>query len=80
MDILGVFVEFESSLSRECQSDGIAGAKATRQYKGKAPLKQEIENQVINLFKSVIKQVDIISQVGVGRTSVHSIFRAAGLK
>ena len=59
---------------------GIAMAKAAEKYKGKAPLKQELKDQVINLFKSGTKQVDIISQLGVGRTSVHSILKAAGLK
>jgi len=37
-------------------------------------------NLFLNLFKSGTKQVDIISQVGVGRTSVHTILKAAGLK
>jgi len=80
LDFLGVFAEFETNLRRERQLDGIAMAKAAGKYKGKAPLKQEIKDQVINLFKSGTKQVDIISQAGVGRTSVHTILKAAGLK
>ena len=79
LDMLGVFAEFENNLRRERQLDGIAMAKAAGKYKGKAPLRQELKDQVINLFKSGTKQVDIISQVGVGRTSVHSILKAAGL-
>jgi DNA invertase Pin-like site-specific DNA recombinase len=78
--MLGVFAEFETNLRRERQLDGIAMAKAAGKYKGKAPLKQELKDQVINLFKSGTKQVDIINQVDVGRTSVHSILKAAGLK
>ena len=78
--MLGVFAEFETNLRRERQLDGIAMAKAAGKYKGKAPLKQELKDQVINLFKSGIKQVDIINQVNVGRTSVYSILKAAGLK
>jgi DNA invertase Pin-like site-specific DNA recombinase len=80
LDMLGVFAEFETNLRRERQLDGIAMAKAAGKYKGKAPLKQELKDQVISLFKSGTKQVDIIKQVGVGRTSVHSILKAAGLK
>ena len=80
LDMLGVFAEFETNLRRERQLDGIAMAKAAGKYKGKAPLKQELKDQVINLFKSGTKQVDIINQVDVGRTSVHSILKAAGLK
>jgi len=44
-------------------------AKASGKYKGKAPLKQELKEQIIKLYKSGTKQVDIISQLGVGRTS-----------
>ena len=80
LDMLGVFAEFESNLRRERQLDGIALAKKAGKYKGKAPLKQEIKDQIINLFRSGVKQVDIISQVGIGRTSVHSILKEAGLK
>ena len=80
LDMLSVFAEFENNLRRERQLDGIALAKAAGKYKGKAPLKQELKDQVINLFKSGTKQVDIISQVGVGRTSVHTILKGAGLK
>jgi DNA invertase Pin-like site-specific DNA recombinase len=80
LDFLGLFAEFENSLRRERQLDGIAMAKTAGKYKGKAPLKQELKDQVISLFKAGIKQVDIIKQVGVGRTSVHSILKAAGLK
>tara|TARA_B110000027_G_scaffold3180_1_gene2801 strand:- start:158 stop:394 length:237 start_codon:yes stop_codon:yes gene_type:complete len=78
--MLGVFAEFETNLRRERQLDGIAMAKVAGKYKGKAPFKQDLKDQVINLFKSGIKQVDIINQLGIGRTSVHSILKAAGLK
>jgi len=80
LDMLSVFAEFENNLRKERQLDGIAMAKAAGKYKGKAPLKQELKEEVINLFKSGAKQVDIIKQVGVGRTSVHSILKSAGLK
>jgi len=80
LDMLGVFAEFETRLRRERQLDGIALAKAAGKYKGKAPLKQELKDQVISLFKAGTKQVDIINEVGIGRTSVHSILKAVGLK
>ena len=80
LDMLGVFAEFESNLRRERQLEGIAMAKAAGKYKGKAPLKQDLKDEVISLFKAGIKQVDIISQLGIGRTSVHSILKAAELK
>jgi DNA invertase Pin-like site-specific DNA recombinase len=78
--MLGVFAEFETNLRRERQLDGIAMAKAAGKYKGKAPLKQDLKDEVISLFKAGTKQVDIISQLGIGRTSVYSILKAAELK
>jgi len=80
LDMLSVFAEFEINLRKKRQLDGIVMAKAAGKYKGKAPLKQELKNQVINLFKSGTKQVDIINQLGVGRTSVYSMLKTAGLK
>jgi DNA invertase Pin-like site-specific DNA recombinase len=78
--MLGDYAELEASLRRELQLDGIAMAKATGKYKGKAPWKRELKDQVISLFKAGSKQVGIINVVGIGRTSVHSILKASGLK
>ena len=78
--MLGAFAEFEKNIIQSRRQEGINAAKAAGKYKGKAPLKLELKDQVINLFKSGTKQVDIINQVGISRTSVHSILKAAGLK
>lgn len=80
LDMLGVFAEFETNLRKERQLEGIAKAKAAGKYKGKAPLSDKKRSEVIRLFKDGMKQVDIIKQAGVGRTSVHKILKAEGLK
>ncbi|MET0118952.1 MAG: recombinase family protein [Sedimenticola sp.] len=80
LDMLGVFAEFETNLRKERQLEGIARAKAAGKYKGKAPLSDQKKQKVISLFKRGMKQSEIIKEVGVGRTSVHNILKAAGLK
>jgi len=80
LDMLGVFAEFETNLRKERQLEGIAKAKAAGKYKGREPLSEEKKTEVIRLFNEGVKQVDIIKQTGVGRTSVHKILKADGLK
>lgn len=80
LDMLGVFAEFETNLRKERQLEGIAKAKAAGKYKGKAPLSEQKKNQVIELFRNGAKQTEIVTTVGIGRTSVHNILKAAGLK
>jgi DNA invertase Pin-like site-specific DNA recombinase len=78
--MLGVFAEFETNLRKERQLEGIAKAKAAGKYKGKAPLSAEKKQQVIALFKQGTRQTAIVTCSGLGRTSVHNILKAAGLK
>ena len=80
LDMLGVFAEFETNLRKERQLEGIHRAKLKGVYKGRAPIREDTKAKVIELFRSGVKQVDIIREVGVGRTSVHKILTEAGLK
>ena len=80
LDMLGVFAEFETNLRRERQMEGIAKAKAAGKYKGKAPLPRDKPEEVVQLFKDGVRQVDIVKRAGIGRTSVHNILKGAGLK
>ena len=80
LDMLGVFAEFETSLRKERQLEGIAKAKAKGVYKGKKPLSTDKKNQVIDLFSAGVKQVDIVNKTQLGRTTVHNILKEAGVK
>ena len=80
LDMLGVFAEFETSLRKERQLEGIAKAKAKGVYKGKQPLSDTKKKEVIALFKDGLKQVEIVKQTHLGRTTVHSILKTAGVK
>jgi DNA invertase Pin-like site-specific DNA recombinase len=80
LDMLGVFAEFETSLRKERQLEGIAKAKAKGVYKGKQPLSDHKKMEVISLFKDGLKQVNIVKQTNLCRTTVHTILKSAGLK
>ena len=38
------------------------------------------KKEVIDLFKDGLKQVEIVKQTHLGRTTIHSILKAAGVK
>ena len=74
LQMLGVFAEFETSLRRERQMEGIAKAKAAGVYKGRkasVPI-----DEVRRLKDAGVAPSQIAKQLGVGRTSVY---RALGM-
>jgi DNA invertase Pin-like site-specific DNA recombinase len=80
LDMLGVFAEFETSLRKERQLEGIAKAKAKGVYKGKQPLSDNKRVHIIELFNGGMKQVDIVRTTGLGRTTIHNVLKSSGSK
>jgi DNA invertase Pin-like site-specific DNA recombinase len=78
--MLGVFAEFETSLRKERQLEGIAKAKAKGVYKGKQPLSDNKRVHIIELFNGGMKQVDIVRTTGLGRTTIHNVLKSSGSK
>jgi DNA invertase Pin-like site-specific DNA recombinase len=74
LQMLGIFAEFESSLRKERQMEGIAKAKAEGRYKGRKPSVSRA--QVQELHAQGVRPSAIAKQLGVGRTSVY---RALGM-
>src|SRR5271170_5963753 len=71
LDMLGVFAEFETSLRRERQLEGIAKAKAAGVYKGRPP---SIEaTRVRELKAQGMRPVDIAKALKIGRASVYRV-------
>ncbi len=69
LDMLGVFAEFETSLRRERQMDGIAKAKAEGVYKGRKPSINA--DQVRTLHAEGVGPSEIAKRLGIGRASVY---------
>jgi DNA invertase Pin-like site-specific DNA recombinase len=74
LQMLGVFAQFESSIRKERQMEGIAKAKANGVYKGRKPSVDR--QQVQELHAQGVRPATIAKQLGVGRTSVY---RALGM-
>lgn len=74
LQMLGVFAQFESSIRKERQMEGIAKAKAEGKYRGRKPSVDR--EQVIALHSQGVRPATIAKQLGVGRTSVY---RALGM-
>lgn len=69
LDMLGVFAEFETSLRRERQSEGIAKAKAAGVYKGR-PASIDAA-KVRQLRREGLGAAAIAKLLGIGRASVY---------
>lgn len=68
-DMLGVFAEFETSLRRERQMEGIAKAKAAGVYKGRKP---SVDAQAVKaLAAEGLGATEIAARLGIGRASVY---------
>ena len=75
LDILEVFAEFETSLRRERQMEGIARAKAAGKYKGRRPTVDPAK--VRQLHAEGVRPSEIARRLRVGRTTVWRALRGA---
>ena len=74
LDMLGVFAEFENSIRRERQMEGIAKAKATGVYKGRKPT---IDPETVRGLKADgLGPTQIAKKLGIGRASVYRVLAA----
>lgn len=76
LSVMGAFAEFERSLSRERQREGIAIAKKQGKYKGRKPsLNQE---QIVEIKKQIeagIPKAKIARDYGVARQTLYMILK-----
>ena len=72
-DMLGAFAEFEASLRKERQLEGIAKAKQRGVYKGRKPTAQDKASEVLALKAEGVKPIEISRRLGIGRASVYRI-------
>lgn len=71
IDMLGVFAEFETSLRKERQMEGIRAAKARGAYKGRPP---KLEAAAINAaLKEKMSPTLVAKHLGISRTSVYRL-------
>jgi DNA invertase Pin-like site-specific DNA recombinase len=77
LDMLGVFAEFEASLRRERQLEGIKAAKARGVYQGRKP---SIDPAEVRRLREVEKlgPSAIAKRLGIGRASVYRLLSGTG--
>jgi DNA invertase Pin-like site-specific DNA recombinase len=75
LDMLGVFAEFETSLRKERQLEGIAKAKAEGVYKGRKPTIDATE--VGRLAADGVGATEIARRLRVARASVYRLLGGA---
>jgi hypothetical protein len=75
LDMLGVFAEFETSLRKERQMEGIAKAKARGVYKGRKPT-IDVE-EVKQLKAGGMGATAIAKELRIGRASVYRVLSEA---
>ncbi|MDA9976305.1 recombinase family protein [Alphaproteobacteria bacterium] len=69
LDMLGVFAEFETSLRKERQMEGIAKAKAAGKFKGRPAFIDK--NRILELKASGMNPTQIAKEMGIARVSVY---------
>lgn len=77
LQLMGSFAEFERSIIRERQAEGIARAKERGVYKGR---KKSVDDNLIRRLKSEGHGVtDISEQLGVSRMTVYRALKECGV-
>lgn len=75
VDMLGVFAEFETSLRRERQMEGIAKAKTAGVYKGR---KSSIDPAEVNrLLEAGVGPAEVARRLKCGRASIYRLKQSA---
>jgi DNA invertase Pin-like site-specific DNA recombinase len=77
LDMLGVFAEFETSLRRERQLEGIKAAKAKGVYKGRKPSIDPAEVRRLHEAEKLGASA-IARRLGIGRASVYRVLGGKG--
>jgi DNA invertase Pin-like site-specific DNA recombinase len=77
LTLLAAFAEFERSLLRERQAEGIAIAKAKGVYKGRAKaLTAEQSRELVELAQSGMPKAELARSYGISRETVYQYLRA----
>ncbi|MDR2800841.1 MAG: recombinase family protein, partial [Desulfovibrio sp.] len=72
--MVGAFAQFERSMIRERQREGIAKAKEAGKFRGRKPkLNQEQVEKAKSLLAMGVPKAKIADQIGVSRTTIYSV-------
>ena len=73
LSVMGAFAEFERSLIKERQLEGIAIAKKEGKYRGRGKsLSQEQQKEMLQMVADRYKKVDIAKKYGITRMALYN--------
>ncbi|MCP3940133.1 MAG: recombinase family protein, partial [Desulfobacteraceae bacterium] len=76
LHVMGAFAEFERSLIKERQIEGIAAAQKKGKHLGRAPaLNDNEKKQIIEMVESRISKTDIAKQFGISRQTLYKVLK-----
>ncbi len=76
LGLLGTVAEFERSIIRERQAEGIAQAKARGVYQGRAKVSSEAQvAQMKQWVELGVPKAEVARRLGIGRTSVYNYLK-----
>jgi DNA invertase Pin-like site-specific DNA recombinase len=80
LNMFAAFAEFERTLMKERQLEGIQKAKADGRYKGRKPTARAKADDAVSLYQAGRTVSQVAKELGIGRGSVYRALEAAGLK
>jgi DNA invertase Pin-like site-specific DNA recombinase len=80
LNMFAAFAEFERTLMKERQIEGIVKAKADGRYKGRKPTARAKASDAVAMFQAGRTVSQVAKELGIGRGSVYRALEAAGLK
>ena len=80
LQVLGAVAKFERAIMLERQREGIAKAKATGKYKGRARTAMAKAGDVEALLTAGVNPSDVARKLKIGRSSVYRAIRHRKIK
>jgi DNA invertase Pin-like site-specific DNA recombinase len=77
LNLIGSIAQFEREIMLERQREGIAKAKRDGKYKGRKPTARAKAPEVMALKAQGVGSSEIARRLKIGRSSVHTILKAA---
>lgn len=75
--MMGAVAEFERSLIRERQAEGIAIAKTRGVYKGRAPISSDLISQAKEKIAMGVPISRVAKNLKIGRTTIYKYLKEA---
>lgn len=77
LTVLGGVAQFEREMMLERQREGVAKAKAAGKYKGRKPISEKYQQEVIYMASAGITKANIARKLNLGEATIYRILAAS---